>query len=136
MIGFPIMLPIHMQNISRSASMSGAGMSGGYSMAMEIGILIVSIGFFILVIAISFEVFLDAWKKIPRTSKITPVGKPETSDLSQDKITPVGKPETSDLSHDKPAYLVDVRLDAMQRDLDRIHCELKSLESRINNRKD
>ena len=121
MMGFPIMLPIHMQNITRSASMSGAGMSGGYSsMVAGICLFIVCIGVFIFAITISFDLFLDAWKKLPDTFKITPVGKSKTSDPSQDK----------------PAYLVDVRLDAMQRDIDRLHCELKSLESRINNRKD
>ena len=124
MIGFSIMLPMHMQNITRSASMSGAGMSGGYSsMALNISMLIVSIGFFIFVIAIAIGPFLDAWGKISCIFKIPHVRKSETSET----------PETPDPSQDTPAYLVGVRLDAMQRDIDQLHCKLKALESRINN---
>lgn len=112
-------------------------------MAMDIGILIVSTGFFILVIAISFEIFLNAWKRLPDTFKIALVGKLETPDpsqASQDKpayLPTQDKPAylpTQDKP--KPPYLWEARLDAMQRDLDRIHCELKALESRIDNRKD
>lgn len=95
-------------------------------MAMNIGILIVSIGFFIFVIALSFNIFLDAWEKLPDTFKIPHVRKPETPEI----------PDPSQAPQDKPPYLWDVCLYAMRRDLDRLHCELKALESRIDNRKD